>query len=785
MLSAKLLKTRITLLTLGVVLLGFWALALHTTVFLREDMERLTGEQQATATALIASRIDSEVWERISALEQIAHDIGVYRPNDTARIREIIRQDADRDRLFNASLLFVRRDGVIEVEDALSLANHDEPLPGQELLAQVIEHGRLQVGEIHICRDSGLPVFGIAVPIHNRQGQIAGVLIGRVRLGPGSFIERIMQGFEGSRNKYLLIAPQSRMVFSASERGRIGEKLPAPGIDAEFDKLLKSQEKTAERLFHENQEQLVSAREVALIGWQVIAMQPVKEALAPFFGMRQQLLFNTLLVTVLLAALLWWLLRHQLQPLAQTSRTLAAMTAQQQSLHPLPVIRQDEIGMLIGSFNRLMEMLGHRENELRESETRYRMLFDEMLDAYALFEVITNQDGQPGDFRFLSVNARLVDMIGKENDKAFTGLCIGEVFPEAQDNWLATLSQVALSGNPVSFELYTQHTGRYYEVKVFCPISGQVACIFADISDHKQAEVALRRSEENFRNFFEKNSTVMLQVDPVGGCIIEANAAAAAYYGYPEHTLKGMSLSEINDMTAERIEVEGMRALTEEGDAYLLAHRLASGEVRDVEVHLSPIESGGRTLLFCIVHDVTARLKAEGELVTLAQIDMLTGLPNRRHFLENAERELSRTLRYGGGLSVLMMDIDHFKKVNDTYGHHAGDLVLQAVGRLFSEALRDADFVGRMGGEEFAVILPQTGAPAALEVAERLRHRIEMAKIPRPEGKPLQVTLSLGLTTLDGADSINIDTLISQADSALYEAKRNGRNRVCVFGGEA
>ena len=228
-----------------------------------------------------------------------------------------------------------------------------------------------------------------------------------------------------------------------------------------------------------------------------------------------------------------------------------------------------------------------------------------------------------------------------------------------------------------------------------------------------------------------------------------------------------------------------MRALTEEGDAYLLAHRLASGEVRDVEVHLSPIESGGRTLLFCIVHDVTARLKAEGELVTLAQIDMLTGLPNRRHFLENAERELSRTLRYGGGLSVLMMDIDHFKKVNDTYGHHAGDLVLQAVGRLFSEALRDADFVGRMGGEEFAVILPQTGAPAALEVAERLRHRIEMAKIPRPEGKPLQVTLSLGLTTLDGADSINIDTLISQADSALYEAKRNGRNRVCVFGGEA
>ena len=781
MLSAKLLKTRITLLALGAVLLGFWALALHTTMFLREDMERLTGEQQATTTALIAARVDGEIWNRISILEQIANEIGVYTPDDTARMQEIIRRHTTPHDMFVATLHPARQRDKTEEEATETAERVTVPSFISELLSRGIEQDRFQVGDIQISQETGLPVFAIALPVHNRRGQTGGVLIGQFSLGQDSFTERIMQGFEGSKNKYLLITPQSRMIFSANERGRIGEKLPAAGVDPKLDELLRGKQENARILKLGDREQLVLAREVALIGWQIIAMEPLTEVLAPFFGMRQRLLFNTLLVTVLVAGLLWWLLRHQLRPLEQTLRTLAAMTDQHQPLRPLPVVRQDEIGQLIGSFNRLMKMLSHRESELRESEARYRVLFSEMLDAYALYEVINDEDGNPCDFRFLSVNARLVAMTGRESEKEFTGLCFDEIFSESQGDWFGVLSRVALSGEPVSFEFHSQRTGRNYEVKAFCPIVGQIACVFADITERQQAEAAVRRSEENFRNFFEKNSTVMLQVDPVSGCIIEANAAAVAYYGYPPDRLKGMSLSEINDMSAERIEAEGLRALTEEGDSYLLVHRLASGELRDVEVHLSPIESGGRTLLFSIVHDVTERRKAVHELAILAQIDMLTGLSNRRHFLEMAEVELSRTLRYGGDLSVLMMDIDHFKKINDTYGHHAGDLVLQAVGAICRRVLRDCDLVGRMGGEEFAAILPQTKPHAAREVAERLRQSIEAARIPRTEGAPLQVTMSLGISTLkEETRSCNIDALISQADKALYEAKRSGRNRVCV-----
>jgi diguanylate cyclase (GGDEF)-like protein len=128
-----------------------------------------------------------------------------------------------------------------------------------------------------------------------------------------------------------------------------------------------------------------------------------------------------------------------------------------------------------------------------------------------------------------------------------------------------------------------------------------------------------------------------------------------------------------------------------------------------------------------------------------------------------------------------MIDIDHFKNVNDTYGHQIGDLVLQKLGAVFLETLRDIDRVGRVGGEEFAVVLPQTDEVRAIEVAERLRQLVEATEIALKHGLPLHFTISIGVTTLVDTKA-NIDTLLGQADQALYKAKHLGRNQVCVHG---
>lgn len=175
--------------------------------------------------------------------------------------------------------------------------------------------------------------------------------------------------------------------------------------------------------------------------------------------------------------------------------------------------------------------------------------------------------------------------------------------------------------------------------------------------------------------------------------------------------------------------------------------------------------------------DITEQRAMQQELERQARFDYLTGLPNRRHFLEQAEMELARTHRYNSGMSMLMLDIDFFKSVNDNFGHKSGDLVLQQVSHACQETLREIDIPARLGGEEFAILLPETDLAHAFEVAERLRHMIASMQIALPDGQHVQITISIGVSTYQD-ENTSIDSMLNLADQALYQAKHQGRNRV-------
>ncbi|MVN87731.1 diguanylate cyclase [Deinococcus sp. HMF7620] len=216
---------------------------------------------------------------------------------------------------------------------------------------------------------------------------------------------------------------------------------------------------------------------------------------------------------------------------------------------------------------------------------------------------------------------------------------------------------------------------------------------------------------------------------------------------------------------------------------------LSRGQPAYFTVQRSPIRgaSGRLSGQAVVLFDVTARREAEQQLRQLAQSDALTGVHNRRHFVTLAGQALAQAGRSGQPFAVVMMDIDRFKGINDTYGHPAGDEVLRAVAQTCQARLRRTDLFARYGGEEFVALLPATSAPEAQQVAEALREAVEALRL-EDAGRPIPVTLSLGLvagqtaqTTQDQTpQDLDLHAWIAQADAALYAAKTGGRNRVTL-----
>jgi diguanylate cyclase (GGDEF)-like protein len=173
------------------------------------------------------------------------------------------------------------------------------------------------------------------------------------------------------------------------------------------------------------------------------------------------------------------------------------------------------------------------------------------------------------------------------------------------------------------------------------------------------------------------------------------------------------------------------------------------------------------------------------ELEQLAYLDPLTGIHNRRSFIARCEQELLRTSRTGEVLSLIMFDLDHFKEINDRYGHRTGDTVLCAVVEKLRNSVRNIDVVGRWGGEEFVALLPKADAEAAMIVAHRLRYHVDSIAVPNPRLRDtglrhnIAVTVSIGVTTYFGHDpTITVQDLVHQCDSAMYQAKAEGRDRI-------
>jgi diguanylate cyclase (GGDEF)-like protein len=204
-----------------------------------------------------------------------------------------------------------------------------------------------------------------------------------------------------------------------------------------------------------------------------------------------------------------------------------------------------------------------------------------------------------------------------------------------------------------------------------------------------------------------------------------------------------------------------------------------NGETFPVQMTVTPIHEKNQMVGVEVVFQDIARRKAmEAELMRLATTDALTGVANRRRLLEYMESELARVRRFGETSFLLMLDLDYFKNVNDIYGHSAGDAALQHFADVCRLRVRQSDFFGRLGGEEFGIVLSRTDAPGARQFAEDLRASVAGSPVQTAKGS-IPLTVSIGIAKFSPADATSDDILV-RADIALYRAKASGRNSVAL-----
>ncbi len=312
---------------------------------------------------------------------------------------------------------------------------------------------------------------------------------------------------------------------------------------------------------------------------------------------------------------------------------------------------------------------------------------------------------------------------------------------------------------------------------------GNVVWTLVDTDARRRAEAALDRARRTLGVIIDRFPAGILVVDAQGSQVVAANTELAGILrlGRPAGSLVGVPVAGLRALLPPTL----AEALLRTGaDGQFLCgksvHPLQDG--RFLEVEALVLSDAAQALGHCwVVHDVTERRQRETRLEALALTDALTGVPNRRAFMERLDIELQH-LQAGrvDRAALLMLDIDHFKRVNDTWGHAVGDVVLRDLAQTVVRALRKDDMVGRIGGEEFAVLLSGASVEAAHKRAEALRCAVQERELQLADGTALRITVSLGVYAMTAQDASGPASL-ERADAAMYFSKRNGRNQSTVW----
>jgi diguanylate cyclase (GGDEF)-like protein/PAS domain S-box-containing protein len=409
---------------------------------------------------------------------------------------------------------------------------------------------------------------------------------------------------------------------------------------------------------------------------------------------------------------------------------------------------------------------------------RSRALLEQVLEATTDSIYIKDLQG-----RYRVVNSAAAALIGRPGAEIL-GRSDGDLLPEVAEAIAARDAAVLERHASSAYEMSGRFGAGANVLSItkspFCDSSGTAIGTLGIARDITEQ----RRLQERFRRAFE-DAPIAMAVADRDGRILDVNQALCAMTRYSRDELSGRTLASMthpDDREADDAVMQGLASGDADAATDEQRHLRADGSMVSVARSVSVVRDVDGTPLHFLtqLQDITDRQHFESELRHLADHDPLTGLLNRRRFKQELDRHLAQVARYGPRGALLILDLDHFKEVNDTLGHQAGDELLLGVSDLMQQRLRDSDIVARLGGDEFAVLLPNGGRQEAEVVAADLVRTVREQATVGAGDRRRRVTTSVGVAAFAAAEASG-DAMLVEADMAMYEAKQTGGDRFVVL----